>query len=270
MHSRPIGVVTRGTTNQNRLRRQDRWLAGPQAWRLRSSATPPIVVDLGYGASPTTAVELHHRLRTVRPDVQVVGIEIEPSRVALGQELVQRLGTPGLNFRRGGFEVPLDGADATIIRAANVLRQYDEADVPDAWDRLRARLAPHGLILEGTCDELGRLSTWVAVDADGPVSFTLSYRLKGLEDPVDIAPRLVKALIHRNVPGEPVHAYLQALSQAWAVNAPLASHGARQRFIASARMMKAQGWPLLDDVHRWRLGEITVRWDAVAPLEMPS
>ena len=31
----PVGVVTRGTTNPNRLRRCDRWLAGPAAWRLR-------------------------------------------------------------------------------------------------------------------------------------------------------------------------------------------------------------------------------------------
>ena len=32
---RPVGTITRGTTNPNRLRRVDRWLAGPQAWRLR-------------------------------------------------------------------------------------------------------------------------------------------------------------------------------------------------------------------------------------------
>ena len=48
---RPVGVITRGTTNPNRLRRCDRWLAGPQAWRLRGRPAP--VVDLGYGASPS-------------------------------------------------------------------------------------------------------------------------------------------------------------------------------------------------------------------------
>ena len=265
MHSRPIGTVTRGTTNPNRLRRQDRWLAGPNRWRLRASAEPPVVVDLGYGASPTTARELHQRLTAVRDDVEVVGIEIEPSRVELGRRLLERQPIPGLSFRRGGFEVPLDGRRATIIRAANVLRQYDEADVPGAWALLQQRLEPHGLILDGTCDELGRLSTWAAVEPDGPVSLTLSYRLAGLGDPMDVAPRLVKSLIHRNVPGERVHDYLGALSQAWAINAPLASHGARQRFIASAALLKAQGWPLLDGPARWRLGEVTVAWSAVAP-----
>ena len=82
---RPVGTITRGTTNPNRLRRVDRWLAGPQAWRLRRAEGMPVVVDLGYGASPVTAVELHDRLRRVRPDVQVVGIEIEPERVRLRQ-----------------------------------------------------------------------------------------------------------------------------------------------------------------------------------------
>ena len=53
---RPIGTVTRGTTNPNRLRRMDRWLAGPEATRLRR-AEDPLVIDLGYGAAPTTAVE---------------------------------------------------------------------------------------------------------------------------------------------------------------------------------------------------------------------
>ena len=77
---RPVGTITRGTTNPNRLRRVDRWLAGPQAWRLRRPGPAPVVVDLGYGASPVTALELHDRLRRVRPDVEVVGIEIDPAR----------------------------------------------------------------------------------------------------------------------------------------------------------------------------------------------
>lgn len=74
---RPVGEVTRGTTNPNRLRRVDRWLAGPQAWRLARPGPPPLVVDLGYGRTGTTARELHDRLAAVRADVEVVGLEIE-------------------------------------------------------------------------------------------------------------------------------------------------------------------------------------------------
>ena len=54
---KPVGNITRGTTNPNRMRRVDRWLVGPQSWRLRNAADP-LVVDLGYGAKPATAVEL--------------------------------------------------------------------------------------------------------------------------------------------------------------------------------------------------------------------
>ncbi len=256
-----MGTITRGTTNPNRLRRVDRWIAGPQAWRLRRSATPPIVVDLGYGASPTTAVELHDRLRAVRADVRVVGIEIDPERVAAGKPLERE----GLSFQLGGFEIPLDGDDRpVVVRAFNVLRQYDETEVAGAWERVVDRLAPDGLFVDGTCDEIGRRSTWVAVEARGPVSLTISQRLRGLERPSDVAERLPKVLIHRNVPGEPIHAYLRDLDRAWSHAAPQAAWGARQRFLETTRTV-ARDWPLLDGPSRWRLGEITVAWDAVAP-----
>ena len=67
----PIGQVTRGTTGTNRLRRIDRWIAQLPALRR---AEHPLVVDLGYGASATTTLELHQRLARVRPDVEVVGV----------------------------------------------------------------------------------------------------------------------------------------------------------------------------------------------------
>ena len=120
---RPVGNVTRGTTNPNRMRRVDRWLTGPQAWRLRAAAHP-LAVDLGYGASPATAVELFDRLAAVRADTQVVGIEIEPERVRQAQALER----PGLRFQLGGFELPVTG-NPVLVRAFNVLRQYEEADV---------------------------------------------------------------------------------------------------------------------------------------------
>jgi hypothetical protein len=260
---RPLGTITRGTTNPNRLRRVDRWLAGPQAWRLRRSPQPPVVVDLGYGASPVTALELHDRLRRrVRPDVEVVGIEIDPGRV----EIAKPLEREGLAFRVGGFEIPLEGARRpTVVRAFNVLRQYDEAEVAGAWSQVQARLAPDGLLVDGTCDELGRLSTWVAVDRDGPLSLTLSWRLRGLQAPSDIAERLPKALIHRNVPSEPVHGWLEAVDLAWARAAHHSSYGVRQRFLATVTALRADGWPVFDGPTRWRLGELTVAWRAVAP-----
>ena len=208
-----------------------------------------------------TALELHGRMRRVRHDVHVVGIEIDPDRVAAAKPLERE----GLAFRRGGFEIPLHGgARPTVVRAFNVLRQYAEAQVPEAWARVQERLAPGGLLVDGTCDEIGRRATWVAVDASGPVSLTISLRLGGLEQPSDVAERLPKALIHRNVAGERTHAFLADLDQAWARSAAHSAWGARQRFLAAAADVGGR-WPLLDGRARWRLGEITVAWQAVAP-----
>ena len=45
MHQRPIGTATRGTTNPNRLRRMDRWIAATHGPALRRSDSP-VAVDL--------------------------------------------------------------------------------------------------------------------------------------------------------------------------------------------------------------------------------
>ena len=74
----PVGQITRGTTGTNRLRRVDRWIARQPSLRR---ASDPLVVDLGYGASGVTALELHSRLARVRPDVEVLGLEIDPAQI---------------------------------------------------------------------------------------------------------------------------------------------------------------------------------------------
>ena len=260
--TRPVGSVTRGTTNPNRLRRIDRWLTAPAspAGRLLRVAADPVVVDLGFGSSPVTTVELLDRLRAVRPDVEVVGLEIDPDRVATAAGFAR----PGLTFARGGFELTLpDGRRPVIVRAANVLRQYAEAEAADAWATLASRLAPGGIIVDATCDEVGRRACWLTIaesPVPQPISLTLSMKLSAIERPSDLAERLPKALIHRNVPGEAVHQWLTALDQAWVRRAALSAYGVRQRFRATIEAVRADGWPVLDGPGRWRLGEVSLRW----------
>ena len=221
------------------------------------------MVDLGFGATPATTLELHDRLSKVRPDVEVVGIEIDPARVRTATASAR----PGMGFALGGFEVPLDrNRRADVIRAFNVLRQYDESEVGAQWRRMAGRLAPGGVLVEGTCSELGRVASWIDLGVDGPTSFTISLRLAALERPSIVAERLPKALIHRNVPGERIHELLRDLDRQWAVHSPLSAYGPRQRWVATVEGMRGLGWPVSGSKSRWRLGELTVAWHSVAPL----
>lgn len=279
----PLGNITRGTTNPNRLRRIDRWL---QTWPGLRTTEDPLVVDLGYGASSVTPWELLLRLQKVRPDVDVLGLEIDPERVATA--LAEIAYAPAevrdhLSFARGGFEVPTaHKREPIIIRAFNVLRQYDESDVAEAWMHMLGRLQPGGLLVDGTCDELGRIATWVALypsgmpphleepgmlyaQPSGPESLTISLRLADLESPSIAATRLPKALIHHNVPGERIFDFFEDLDMYWDRQASLSSFGATQRWIATAESMRDRGWPIIGGKTRWRLGELTVMWSAIAP-----
>ncbi|MEU8264136.1 class I SAM-dependent methyltransferase [Micromonospora sp. NPDC048999] len=257
---KPQGVVTRGTTNPNRLRRVDNWIVETCGDALRAAADP-LVVDLGYGATPVTAVELRARLAAgVRADVRVVGLEIDPVRVAAAQPAAD---PPGLTFARGGFE--LAGLRPALVRAFNVLRQYDESEVAEAWRTVTGRLAPGGLLVEGTCDELGRLGGWVLLDADGPRTLTLAAKLTTLERPAQLAERLPKALIHRNVPGERIHDLIGALDDAWQAAAGYAPFGPRQRWLQTVRAVREAGWPITNHPHHWRHGTLTLPYPAISP-----
>ncbi|MFB4312001.1 class I SAM-dependent methyltransferase [Actinomadura sp. GTD37] len=272
---KPRGEVTRGTTAPNRLRRVDRWIAATQTGPLRAGARP-LAVDLGYGASPVTTFELYTRLRAVAPRLEVVGIEIEPERVAAGHALLAALREPGrppgayegLSFRRGGFELPVPRPPA-LVRAFNVLRQYDEPAAWRAWDDLRARLAPSGVLVEGTCDEIGRRAVWATLTEDGPQTITFAAHLGSLDRPSALAERLPKTLIYRNVPGEPVHALLTAFDRCWATAAPHSAFGPRARWVEAVSLL-AQTHPVLTRPpyggrNRWRVGEVTLPWTAVDP-----
>ncbi|WP_448626724.1 class I SAM-dependent methyltransferase [Geodermatophilus sp. URMC 64] len=257
--ARALGLPTRGTTNANRLRRVDRWLLATQVPRLRDAARP-LVVDLGYGSSAVTTLELAERLAPEVTGLEVVGLEIDPERVAA---VAADRDPPRVDFRVGGFE--LAGLAPVLVRAFNVLRQYDEESAARAWDTMRAALGPGGVLVEGTCDEWGRRAAWVALDADGPLTLTLSARVGHLSKPSDLAERLPKALIHHNVPGRPVHTFLRAFDAAWAAAAGLSTFGPRQRWAAAVEAMAEQGWPFVGSSRRWKQGEVTVRWSAVAP-----
>jgi hypothetical protein len=67
------------------------------------------------------------------------------------------------------------------------------------------------------------------------------------------------------VPGERVHDLLAALDDAWRRAAPLSVYGPVQRFTATVEALRERGVPVLGGRRRWRLGEVTVPWEVVAP-----
>ena len=256
--TRPVGVVTRGTTNVNRLRRCDRWMVHhPTVQRCLSHASihdAPLAIDVGYGASHTTTCEWATWLRRLRADVSVLGLEIDPARVLPPRD--------GVHFAVGGFE--LAGHRPNLVRAFNVLRQYDVSQVHDAWQLVCSRLAPGGLFVEGTCDELGRRCSWVLLDADGPQSLTLAWDPNHTARPSDLAERLPKALIHRNVPGEPIYDLLRMADDAWDRAAAWATYGPRIRWREARRLLIDASVPLTPIRRRVRDNLLTVPWSFVS------
>ncbi|WP_080793246.1 class I SAM-dependent methyltransferase [Corynebacterium pacaense] len=254
--AKPIGVITRGTTGVNRLRRFDRWcFHHPRIRELMARAAHPLALDLGYGASHTTTAEWGPWLHRMRVDARVVGLEINPERVLPAQH--------GVTFELGGFE--LAGHTPHLVRAFNVLRQYDVGQVEDAWATVISRLAPGGVFIEGTCDELGRRCSWILLDASGPRTLTLAWQPSDVPQPSDVAERLPKVLIHRNVPGERIHTLLGAADRAWDHAAGWEPYGPRVRWEKARAMMIDQGWPVHVARGRSRDALLTVPWETVAP-----
>lgn len=247
------------------MRRADRWLVNsPRVRNVIATAKDPVVIDLGYGRVPVTTLEFAQRLAAVRSDMRVVGLEIDPERVEAARASREQ---PGVEFRLGGFE--LAGLTPILVRAFNVLRQYPEDAVADAWALMRSRLAPDGLIVDGTCDELGRLGCWVLLDGGGPVSLTLACDPRRIERPSDLAERLPKVLIHQNVPGQPIHDLLTSADQAWAAAAAHSVFGPKARWHAMLETLHTEGIPIPTPRRSARDAVLTVPWAAVAP-EQPE
>lgn len=252
----PIGTITRGTTGFNRLRKVDRWVFYHPELHQKlhpHAVAAPLAIDVGYGDSYTTTCEWAWWLRRINPHISVVGLEIDPSRVLPPRD--------GVRFERGGFE--LAGYRPHLVRAFNVLRQYDVTQVPDAWSMVCGRLAPGGVFIEGTCDELGRRASWVLLDRRGPVSLTLAWQPWDVAKPSDVAERLPKILIHRNVPGQRIHSLLQLCDDCWDKTNGLAAFGPRIRWRETQKLLREHL-----SIPRQRLlrdNILTVPWSVVEP-----
>lgn len=243
---RPVGQITRGKTARNRLRRVDNFVLmyAPEALRLDGGGSArAFYVDLGYGAEAYTTLESAERLRRANPDLPVLGVEIDPQRV----ETALPFCDDRTFFRLGGFNLPLEsGESVRLIRAFNVLRQYEEDQVADAHRLMGSYLLPGGLLIEGTSDPFGRIwtanilrRTPDAVDMEALV-FSTNFRW-GFE-PAIFQPVLPKNHIHRMVQGEPICEFMEAWKRAARQTIAARSLGLRQWFAASAAALALTGY----------------------------
>src|SRR5687768_9990103 len=171
---KPQGQPTRGKTASNRLRRVDNFLLLYEPSLLTRTDGPfarALFVDLGYGFDARTTLESADRFRRLNPDLPILGVEIEKERV----EAALPYADEKTFFRLGGFNLPLkEGEHVRLIRAFNVLRQYDEKDFAPAYERLAQYVLPGGLLIEGTSSPFG--SIWVANLARKESNVTLRER----------------------------------------------------------------------------------------------
>ena len=240
---RPLGHSTRGKTAPNRLRRLDALVCALYPGLIRAPG-PGVFLDLGYGREPRTTLESAGRLRALNPCLEVVGAEIDRGRVAAARPFEDAR----TRFVRGGFEV--DVGPVRLLRAMNVLRQYEEAAVPEAWAALGRRVVEGGLVIEGTCSPYGR---WLTANllrrrGGGLVLEGVLFSTNFKEDfhPGRFQPVLPKSLIHRVLPGQPVHTFFRRWTAAWHLAQPWGSYGPRALFRETARRLEV---PL--DRRRW-------------------
>jgi hypothetical protein len=287
--TKPLGQLTRGKTASNRLRRVDNFILLYEPSLLTRTASTftstgsaqrlspgsdlfadSMFVDLGYGFDPRTTLESAERFRRVNPDLKILGVEIDKERV----EAALPYADEKTFFRLGGFNLPLQpGENVRLVRAFNVLRQYEEKDFIPAYETLARYVLPGGLMIEGTSNPFG--SIWCANVArrrdvtlrepigDRRVSaleskksfaslrmtdqweiealvFSTNFRL-GFE-PDEFQTVLPKNLIHRVVPGEPIHDFFEAWKRSSIETVSARTYGVRQWFIATAERMAERGY----------------------------
>lgn len=247
---------TRGKTAPNRLRRLDIWVQHAHASLIRR---PPggLFLDLGYGRVPRTTLETARRLRRLDPELEVLGVERDPERVAAAAEAQG----PRTRFVAGGFDVQ-PGRPVRLLRAMNVLRQYPPEDVHAARVAMGRLLEEGGLLLEGTCDPFGRLHAVHTFRREGQnlvhSGLLFAARVDADFHPAELQTVLPKDLMDRVVPGEPVHRFFSAWRRGWETAAPWRELGPRavwreaQAHLARTEPIDPDPWLLRHGYVLWR------------------
>ena len=270
-----IGQVTRGKTASNRLRRVDNFILLYEPSLLTRTDhlfTDSLFVDLGYGFDARTTLESAARFRRVNPNLRILGVEIDKERV----EAALPYADDKTFFRFGGFNLPLkEGETVRLIRAFNVLRQYEEKDFIPAYEKLAQYLLPGGLMIEGTSNPFG--SIWCAniarkmengshlhctkhsaVQVWKMEALVFSTNFRSGFDVDEFQTILPKNLIHRVLAGQPIYDFFEAWKRAAAETSAAKAYGPKQWFALAAENLARKGFKI--DLHRKWLSKGWMIW----------
>jgi hypothetical protein len=244
-----MGHPTRGKTASNRLRRVDNFILLHEPSLLTRTDglfSDSIFIDLGYGFDARTTLESAARFRRVNPDLKIMGVEIDKERV----EAALPFADEKTFFRLGGFNLPLlDREHVRLIRAFNVLRQYEEKDFDPAYERLAQYVLPGGLMIEGTSNPFG--SIWCANVARKTGIGGFAWRIEVLVfstnfrlgfDVEEFQTILPKNLIHHVTRGEPIHEFFEDWKRSAKATSAVKTYGTKQWFVASAEALAQKGY----------------------------
>lgn len=263
LSKKPEGQPTRGKTADNRLRRVDNFiLLYEPALLTRTDGlfSDSLFVDLGYGFDARTTLESAARFRRVNPNLNILGVEIDKERV----DAALPFADDKTFFRLGGFNLPLqNGEHVRLIRAFNVLRQYEEKDFAPAYERLAEYVLPDGLMIEGTSTPFGGLwaANLVRSAEAGQWTFealVFSTNFHSGFDVEEFQTILPKNYIHHVVKGEPIFDFFEAWKRSAAETVHAKAFGLKQWFAASAEALAQKGFRV--DLHKKWLSKGYLIW----------
>lgn len=141
------------------------------------------------------------------------------------------------------------GESVRLMRAFNVLRQYEEVDFAPAYERLADYVLTEGLMIEGTSTPFGQL--WSAnlarMQADKKwkmeaLVFSTNFHVGFDVD--EFQTILPKNLIHRVVKGNLIHDFFEAWKRSAAEASPAKVYGFKQWFVSAAEMLAQKGYKI--------------------------
>jgi hypothetical protein len=257
----PSAARHRGCTRPGRLARLDAFLCLHEAsliTRKDGAFRDAPFVDLGVGEWPWTTLETAHSLRALAPELRIIGVELDSHRL----RHARRFEAPGIEFREGGFELPLTAAERPrVVRALNVLREYSEAEARTAHASMGRLLLPGGLLLEGTSSASGGVSVVHLLRRSEGGELVREGLLFSTDFSQGFAPflfrdRLPRDLRKRCERGSAIHAFLTQWTEAFHAARSTGVCEPETLFALSAQLVSMRLAGIACEARLWSLGAL--------------